>query len=187
MLKFTEVLGKCLTITTAAAIIVMMVHIVTHALMRSLFDAPIYGTNEIVEYWYLPIVALLGIPAAQLQKKHITVTLAIERARPATASVFRVFACILGALVSIAFAWFGLMKALENMAIGSTADVSDVITWPVYFLVPIVFVLLAALYVLDALVIARTGQTETDLATGEPPEHDIEYRADRSSANGHNL
>ena len=88
---------------------------------------------------------------------------------------------------AIAFAWFGLMKALENMAIGQTADVSDIVTWPVYFLVPIVFVLLAALYVLDALVIARTGETETDLATGEPPEHDIEYRADRSSANGHNL
>src|SRR5699024_579119 len=73
MLTFTRVLGKCLTITTAAEIIVMMVHIVVHALTRSLFDAPIYGTNEIVEYWYLPVVALLGIPAAQLQKEHITV------------------------------------------------------------------------------------------------------------------
>jgi TRAP-type C4-dicarboxylate transport system permease small subunit len=65
--------------------------------------------------------------------------------------VFTVFACLLGALVSIAFAWFGLMKALENTAIGSTADVSAVITWPVYYLVPIVFVLLAVLYVLDAI------------------------------------
>src|SRR5699024_5320151 len=115
---------------------------VTHALARSLFDAPIYGTNEIVEYWYLPIVALLGIPAAQLQKEHITVTMAVDRARPATAAVFKVFAAILGALVSLAFGWFGLLKALENTAIGSTADVSDIITWPVYYLVPIVFVLL---------------------------------------------
>ena len=176
MLTFTEVLNKCLTITTAAAIIIMMLHIVIHALTRSLFDAPIYGTNEIVEYWYLPIVALLGIPAAQLQKEHITVTMAIERARPATASVFRVFACILGALVSLAFAWFGLMKALENMAIGSTADVSDIITWPVYFLVPIVFVLLAALYVLDAVLIARTGESELDRVTGRPAEHDADNR-----------
>src|SRR5699024_11788838 len=102
-------------------------HIVVHALTRSLFDVPIYGTNEIVEYWYLPGVALLGIPAAQLQKEHITVTMAIERARPATASVFKVFACVLGALVSLAFAWFGFGRAMENMAIGSTADVSDII------------------------------------------------------------
>ncbi|MCF2572893.1 TRAP transporter small permease [Brevibacterium sp. UCMA 11754] len=155
MSTFTKVLDRWLTVTTAAAIIVMMLHIVTHALTRSLFDAPIYGTNEIVEYWYLPIVALLGIPAAQLQKEHITVTMAIERAKPATAAVFTVFACLLGALVSIAFAWFGLSKALENTAIGSTADVSAVITWPVYYLVPVVFVLLAVLYILDAVAILR--------------------------------
>src|SRR5699024_3891753 len=100
-------------------------------------------------------------------KEHITVTMAIERARPATASVFKVFACVLGALVSLAFAWFGFGRAMENMAIGSTADVSDIITWPVYFLVPVVFVLLAVLYVLDAIVIARTGQTDFDLVTGQ--------------------
>jgi TRAP-type C4-dicarboxylate transport system permease small subunit len=176
MLTFNRVLDRCLTITTAAAVIVMMLHIVTHALARSLFDAPIYGTNEIVEYWYLPIVALLGIPAAQLQKEHITVTMAIERARPATASVFKIFGCILGSLVSLAFAWFGLTRALRNMAIGSTADVSSIITWPVYFLVPIVFVLLAVLYVLDAIVIARTGQPDPDMVTGEPAEHDLETR-----------
>jgi len=176
VLTFNKVLSKCLTITTAAAIIIMMLHIVAHALMRSLFDAPIYGTNEIVEYWYLPVVALLGIPAAQLQKEHITVTMATERMRSTTASAFTVFACLLGALVSIGFAWFGLLKALEYMAIGQTADVSDIITWPVYFLVPIVFVLLAALYLLDAYVIVRTGKPDLDLVTGLPAEHDLEER-----------
>ncbi|GAA1847392.1 TRAP transporter small permease [Brevibacterium marinum] len=176
MLRFNRVLDRWLTITTAAAIIVMMVHIVVHALARSLFDAPIYGTNEIVEYWYLPIVALLGIPAGQLQKEHITVTMVVDRARSATAAVLKIFACILGALVSLAFAWFGLMKALENTAIGSTADVSAIITWPVYYLVPIVFVLLAVLYILDAVVIARTGRPDPDLDPGEPTETDWEDR-----------
>ncbi|WP_209374453.1 TRAP transporter small permease [Brevibacterium renqingii] len=184
MQRFARVLNRCLTITTAAAVIVMMVHIVVHALARSLFDAPIYGTNEIVEYWYLPIVALLGIPAAQLEKEHIRVTMVIERARPATASVFTVFACVLGALVSLAFAWFGLDRAMENMAIGSTADVSDIITWPVYFLVPVVFVLLAVLYVLDAYIIVRTGQPDLDLVTGRPAEH---QSADSAPADGSEL
>ncbi|MGO1450533.1 MAG: TRAP transporter small permease, partial [Brevibacterium aurantiacum] len=87
-----------------------------------------------------------------------------------------IFACILGALVSLAFAWFGFMKALENMTTGSTADVSDIITWPVYFLVPIVFVLLAALYVLDAVLIVRTSEPELDRATGQPAEHDADTR-----------
>ena len=187
MVKFNAVLSRCLTITTAAAVIVMMLHIVTHALARSLFDAPIYGTNEIVEYWYLPIVALLGIPAAQLQKEHITVTMAVERARPATASVFRVFACILGALVSLAFAWFGFDRAMQNMAIGSTADVSDIITWPVYFLVPIVFMLLAALYVLDAFVVVRTSEPDLDHVPGGPADHVTEDRTYRTAADGNEL
>lgn len=185
MVVLNQVLSRCLTITTAAAVIVMMVHIAIHALMRSVFDTPIYGTNEIVEYWYLPIVALLGIPAAQLQKQHITVTMVLERMRPSTAAVVTVFACLLGALVSLAFAWFGFGRAVENMAIGSTADVSDIITWPVYFLVPIVFGLLAALYVLDAVVIVATGKPDRDLTTGKPDqdfapgrlaEHDLEDR-----------
>lgn len=165
---FTRFVNRWLTITTASAIIVMMLHIVTHAVARSVFNTPIYGTNEIVEYWYLPIVALLGIPAAQLQKEHITVTLAVDRARPATAAVFRIFACLLGVLVSLAFAWFGLTETVENTAIGSTADVSAIITWPVYFLVPVVFVLLAVLYVLDAVIIAGIGRPEPDIASTEP-------------------
>src|SRR5699024_4910985 len=133
---------------------------------------------------YLPIVALLGIPAAQLEKEHIRVAMVIERARPATASVFTVFACVLGALVSLAFAWFGLDRAMENMAIGSTADVSDIITWPVYFLVPVVFVLLAVLYALDAYVIVRTGQPSLDLVTGRPAEH---QSADSTPVDGSGL
>lgn len=176
LLKFTRGLSKGLTVVTAVAIIVMMGHIVLHALMRSLFNTPIYGTNEIVEYWYLPVVALLGIPAAQLQKEHITVSMVTERARTSTTAVFTVFACVLGALVSLGFAWFGLMKALENTAIGSTADVSDVITWPVYFLVPLIFVLMAVLYVIDAFAIVHTGEPELDLVTGEPAEHDVDER-----------
>lgn len=174
LLTFTRGLSKGLTAVTAVSIIIMMLHIVLHALMRSFFNTPIYGTNEIVEYWYLPVVALLGIPAAQLQKEHITVNMVTERARNATAAVFTVFACTLGALVSLGFAWFGLLKALENTAIGSTADVSDVITWPVYFLIPAVFVLMAVLYVIDAVVIVRTGEPELDLVTGEPAEHDVD-------------
>ena len=176
-MKFNDVLSKCLTTVTAAAVIVMMVHIVAHALARSVFNAPIYGTNEIVEYWYLPIVALLGIPAAQLQKQHITVTMATERARASTAAVLRIFACLLGALVSIGFAWFGFDRAVEKMAIGATADVSDIVTWPIYFLVPVVFALLAALYLFDALAIVRTGEPDPDHLTGAQADRDVDDRA----------
>lgn len=175
MLTFNKRLDSTLSIVAAVALIVMMLHVVAHALLRYSFNAPIDGTNEIVAYWYLPAVALLGIPAAQLQNEQITVTLAIERMNPISASIFKVFACILGALTSIGFAWYGFAEAMKNMAIGSTAGVTDIITWPIYFLVPIVFVMLAILYVIDMFLIVRTREHEVDLVfTGEKAERDIE-------------
>lgn len=173
MLKFNQSLNKVLSIITAIALIVMMLHVVLNAFMRFSLHAPIYGTNEITAFWYLPMVALLGIPAAQLQNEQIIVTLAIDRMNHRTASIFKIFACILGGLVSLGFAWFGFEEALDNMAMGSTAGVTDIITWPVYFLVPSVFVLLAILYVIDILMILKTGEPEVDLVTGERVEHDI--------------
>ncbi|MCK1801648.1 TRAP transporter small permease [Brevibacterium sp. R8603A2] len=174
MLKFNQGVDKILSVLTAIALIVMMLHVVAHALLRYFFNSPIYGTNEIVAYWYLPMIALLGIPAAQLQKEHITVSLVIERMSHGTAAFFKVFAFALSALVSIGFAWFGFEEALENMEMGSTAGVTDIITWPVYFLVPLVFVVLAILFIVDIVVTLRTGDPEIDLLTGEHAEHDIE-------------
>lgn len=167
MLIINKWLDRILTILTAIAVIAMMLHVVLHALMRFFFNSPLYGTNEIVAFWYLPVVALLGIPAAQLQKEHITVTLVVERLGNKAASAFKIFACVLGALVALGFAWFGFGEALENMAMGATAGVTDIITWPVYFLVPLVFVLVAALFILDIFVILRTGEPDVDLVTGE--------------------
>lgn len=174
MLKFNQGVDKILSVLTAIALIVMMLHVVAHALLRYFFNAPIYGTNEIVAFWYLPMIALLGIPAAQLQKEHITVSLVVDRMSHRTASIFKIFACILGALVSVGFAFFGFEEALENMKMGSTAGVTDIITWPVYFLVPLVFVVLTILFIVDLIVVLRTGDPDIDLVTGEHAKHDIE-------------
>lgn len=174
MLQFNQRLNKALSVISALVMIVMMLHIVAHALGRFLFDAPIYGTLEIVEFWYLPMVVLLGIPAAQLQNEQITVTLAIERMNHRTAIVFKIFACVLGGLVSLGFALFGLAEARENMEMGLTAGVLQILTWPVYFLVPLVFVLLAILYVIDIAMILKSGEPEVDLVTGERVGQSIE-------------
>src|SRR5207302_519400 len=121
---------------------------------------------------YLPLIALLGIPAAQLQNQNITVTLAVERMSRPTASVFKVFACILGILVSLGFTWFGFAEAVDSMRIGATAGFTDLIVWPVYFVVPVVFGLLAILYVLQIVATVRTGDPDVDLETGQPETED---------------
>jgi TRAP-type C4-dicarboxylate transport system permease small subunit len=174
VLKFNKGLDWVLSAVTSVVLIVMMFHVVANAILRHFFDQPIYGTNEVVAYWYLPAVVLLGIPAAQLRNEQITVTLVVDHINRKAALVFTVFASVLGVLMSLGFAWFGLHEAMEKMSIGATAGVIDVIAWPVYFLVPIVFVLLAVLFLIDIAMTARTGEPEVDLISGKKVEHDIE-------------
>jgi len=172
--RLNALLDRSLSIFTAIAVVLMMAHIVVHALSRFLFNAPIFGTNEIVAFWYLPFVALLGIPAAQLQKEHITVSLLSDRLAPLPQAIMKIFGYALGALVSVGFAWFGLKEALKRMDMGATAGVTDIIAWPVYFLVPVVFAMLAALFVVDIIITARTRNPEVNPLTGETAERDIE-------------
>ena len=152
MTRVNAGMDKVLSVLTAIAVVAMMLHVVAHALMRFFLNSPLYGTNEIVSYWYLPIVALLGIPAAHLQKEHITVVLLVEN---------------LGRKVQNVFMVFGFREAMDKMSMGATAGVTDIVTWPVYFLVPLVFFVLAALYILDIFVVARTGSPDIDVRTGE--------------------
>lgn len=170
MTRVNAGMDKVLSVLTAIAVVAMMLHVVAHALMRFFLNSPLYGTNEIVSYWYLPIVALLGIPAAHLQKEHITVVLLVENLGRKVQNVFLVFACLMGALVSIGFMVFGFREAMDKMSMGATAGVTDIVTWPVYFLVPLVFFVLAALYILDIFVVARTGDPDIDVRTGQKAE-----------------
>lgn len=170
MQSFRTGLDRTLSLIAAMVLIVMMSHIVLNALLRFFVNQPIYGTNELVAYWYLPIVALLGIPAAQMQKEQITVTLALERMRTSTANVFRVFACVVGILVSVGFAWYGFEEAVAKMGIQAKAGVTDITAWPVYFIVPVVFVLLATLLVLE--IIAVLGRRGTEAPVGHQADAD---------------
>lgn len=177
MTNFNQRLNRILTVASALAMIAMMLHVVAHALLRSFLGSPIYGTNEMVTYWYLPIVALLGIPAAQLQKQHISVTLITDRFGSRTEGLFNAFACVLGAIVALGFAWFGLGEAIDNMRTQSTAGVTNITTWPVYFVVPFAFSLLAYIYLTHALSASTKGPPTSDQPVGDR----IELEDEKSS------
>ncbi|WP_349828248.1 TRAP transporter small permease [Brevibacterium litoralis] len=174
MVKFNLGLDRTLSVLTAVVVIAMMLHVVAHALLRYFFNAPIYGTNEIVAYWYLPAIALLGIPAATLQREHISVTLAVEAMGNNARVIWHVFGNAIGVLLSLGFAWFGLEEALEKMHMGATAGVTDIITWPMYFLVPAVFAILAILNVIDAFYVIRSKDTSISLRTGQHEDQSSE-------------
>ena len=173
MTRVNAGIDKVLSVLAAVATVLMMLHVVAHALLRFFLNSPLYGTNEIVAYWYLPAIALLGIPAAHLQNEHITVTLVTERMGRIYKNILGLFVGAVCILVSMGFAFFGFEEAMEKMEMGATAGVTDIVTWPIYFLVPLTFVLLALLHAFDMYVIARTGDPDLDPITGEAIEDEL--------------
>ncbi|MEU4837764.1 TRAP transporter small permease [Nocardia testacea] len=122
---------------------VMMLHVTANALLRAFAASPIQNTLEITQYIYLPIIALLGFMAAQARGEHIVADL-VTHYFPQPVRRVVLSAGYLAALVVMAgFAWYGLEEALHAREIGQTAGVSTVVSWPVLFLVPIAFAVLA--------------------------------------------
>lgn len=175
MEQLSKLLGRVLSVITALVIVTMMLHVVINALLRFFFSTPIYGTNEIAGFWYLPAIALLGIPVAQLQREHIVVALLLDRMSPRAAGWCMLLANSATAAVCAGFAWFGLQRALEQMELGATAGVTTIITWPVFFLLPAVFGLMTLICVLEALSCFRT-------VLSDDPEQIYVSEADREIA-----
>lgn len=118
---------------------VMMVHIAANALLRSLGGNPINHTLELTQYWYVPIIALLGFVAAQARNEHIVADLIFDKLPEVTRRWVLGFGYVVTAVVMAGFAWYGWEEALHSAKIGDTAGVSTLISWPVAFLVPLVF------------------------------------------------
>jgi TRAP-type C4-dicarboxylate transport system permease small subunit len=144
------VLEWLIEVPAVIVVFAMMLHVSANALSRSLLDHPLPNTLEVVQYWYLPIVALLGFVAAQARGQHIAADLIYERlprsARPVVLGVL----LLLSAAVCVAFAWYSWPEALEAFETRRTAGVSSVPVWPVVFLVPAVFAVLSVQMVVAA-------------------------------------
>lgn len=149
MKKVLKGLDKSLQAVVVLMLVALMLHTVANALGRYFFKAPLDGTNEIVAYWYLPVIALAGFIIAHVRGEHISVSLLTDRLRIQNKKEFLIFNRILGILLSLALAWYGLLKAISNLQIGMTAGVSALPIWPVTFLVPIVFVTIAISFVIE--------------------------------------
>lgn len=140
---------------------VMMIHVTANALLRAFASSPIQNTLEITQYIYLPIIALLGFMAAQSRGEHIVADLVTHYfPRPARRAVLS-GGYILASIVTAGFAWFGLEEALHARDIGQTAGVSTVVSWPVLFLVPIVFAVLTVQFGIAAVRALRGAEDDT--------------------------
>lgn len=126
-------------IAAVAVTFVMMLHIAANAALRTWWDRPIDNTLELVQYWYLPLVAFLGFIAAQHRGQHIAADVLYEALPSVTKRYALALMFLLCSAVSVGFAWYGWREAVHAFDIRRTAGVSAVPAWPTYFLVPLAF------------------------------------------------
>lgn len=151
ILSINRILNVGLTMVATIVLFVGAAHIVVNAILRAFLDSPIYGTNEVVTFWYMPLLVMFGIPAAKLQGEHIVVTLVTSRVDAFSDKMLRRFSSIISLILILGFVWFGFQEAAQQFEVLATAGVTDIVTWPTYFAVPIAFIIMAYFDILNLL------------------------------------
>lgn len=154
-MKVFDVANRVLLVIGAVAVVVMMLHIVVNAIMRSVGDAPLTGTNEYVTYWYMPLVAMLGFIVAQRARSHTEAAVVFDRLPRRNRFELRVIGLLLVAVMCGGFAYFGWIEAVHNWELELTGGVIGVVIWPVTFLVPITYAVLAVQVLTEVVLLSR--------------------------------
>lgn len=125
--------------TAAMALIVMMVHILANVVARSTRGSGVPHTVELSQYYYLPILALLGIVAAQHRGEHITTDVLYSTFRPGEKRVIASITSVTAAAVAFGLAYFTLDRAQYAAGIRLEFGVTSLEVWPVLFVLPVCF------------------------------------------------
>lgn len=147
-----------------ATVVIMMIHIILEVTFRSVFNAPIPGTLEWVQYYYIIIVSFVGMYVAQKRREHVSVTMITDRLGLRA----KVIAILVGNLLTIStlifFIWFGMQTALHQMEIGEVkgSGSSLVVVWPARFVVPITLTLFLIAAIAQSVRLFRSPREEIE-------------------------
>ncbi|MFU8945490.1 TRAP transporter small permease [Mycetocola zhadangensis] len=153
VIKIIEVVG-------ALAIFAMTLHVLANVVGRFFFNQPLQGTLEYVQYYYMPILCFLGFVVAKYLKSHIEAPLIFDNLTWGNRRALVIVNAGLAVVTTALFAYFTLTnEALHGLEVQATAGTSTIPVWPVYFLVPAVFIALAFMYAQD---VVRAAHGEID-------------------------
>lgn len=151
---------RAVEIPAIIALFAMMLQVTYNALARYLFSSPLAGTLEMTQFWYMPVISLIGFVAAQARREHIHADLIFNMFPEIAKRISLVLGYALAALASLGFAWYGLEEANKAFDIQLTAGYTTSIpVWPVTYLVPIAFTILAIQMIAAAVSASRGKET----------------------------
>ena len=111
--------------------LLMMVHIVANAVMRTVGPKPMSGTLELVTYWYMPVVVTFGFFLATARHELIEATMLFDHIPRVNQVEWLIVSKIVLILLCGGFAWFSFQEAQHNFEIKATGGVTGMTIWPV--------------------------------------------------------
>ncbi len=144
-------LTKVLLVVGTIALILMAVHVTSDVIGRLIFTKPVYGTTEIVSFYYMVAVVCLPLAYMELRDDHITVEIIYLKLPMLLRRIVFVFSTLMTALFFGLFAyqsWFDSLKAMaaREMVMGN----AFIEIWPSRFFLPASFGLLVLATLLRA-------------------------------------
>lgn len=163
--RIVNAAATTLGIVAAVAIALLGITVLIDVTGRNVFNAPVSGALEVVQYWWMTALVWLGVGYAQQVDEHLRVTLLPGGMGKRGAAILTGIANLGGlacALVLLPPTWTNAIDAMQiQQAVVSSVAVP---IWPFTFLVPLGLMVLAAQCVIQAVGNARTALTkEVDL------------------------
>lgn len=154
-------------IIASIGIVIMMLHILANVFTRYLFNSPLPNTLEYVSFWYLPIVSVLGFVLAKQANEFIDAPLIFDKLTWGNRRILVIMFSGMGLVVCSAYTYFTFVnEALHGLKVQTTGGVSSLPIWPVFFLVPVIFAILAVIYLVDLIKAVRGELGVHDAAAG---------------------
>ncbi|GAB5467502.1 MAG: hypothetical protein Kilf2KO_05320 [Rhodospirillales bacterium] len=136
-------LSKILLVFGTIALILMAVHVSADVVGRIFFTHPVYGTTEIVSFYYMVAAVCLPLAYMELRDNHITVEVVYLKLPFSLRRITFVFSTLVTALFFGLFAyqsWFDALKATASREVVMGYALIEI--WPSRYFLPISFGLL---------------------------------------------
>ena len=132
MTHLIDGLRRLLVFVASLALAAMAIHIGADVASKYLFNAPLYGTIEIVKYYYMVAVTVLPLAAVAAAGEHVIVEVFTQRLAPLWRRLMDGVAAVLTLTYLAVLGWACLQGAMGAYRRGEYQDLYlfDLPTWP---------------------------------------------------------
>jgi len=127
------------------ALVAMMVHVLSNVFARSVLNTTVPNTFELTQYYYLPILAMLGFVAAQHRGEHITAEVFYSLFSRGEKRLITIITSLAAAAVAFGLAYYTFDRAQYAAGVRLEYGVTSLQVWPVLYLLPVCFAVMGVL------------------------------------------